>query len=104
MMILLAGAGLEKALTALVNYLKQLRMDPKLQSMVSDPSKQQDEDSYMQESQALTIIDTTILKALLKLNDNALTDFLKKPNNIHLKEGENILINYKAYYFHLLQS
>lgn len=45
----------------------------------------------------LTIIDTSLLKAYIKTNDNLLIDLVKKENYCHIRECEKTLLNYKVF-------
>eukprot|EP01114_Cavostelium_apophysatum_P004200 TRINITY_DN1437_c0_g2_i2.p1 TRINITY_DN1437_c0_g2~~TRINITY_DN1437_c0_g2_i2.p1 ORF type:complete len:873 (+),score=238.27 TRINITY_DN1437_c0_g2_i2:146-2764(+) len=101
----LAGAALEKALVALTAYLLQLRT-----SLLSKPNSAEkkpatsrqvakdDDDDYASTTDLLTIVDTSLVKAYLKVNTSDLVTFLRKPNFCHVRECEKVLSSYKKFY------
>ena len=70
----------------------------------SPPPVEEDEDGIKREpatsfKELGQIIDTTLLKAYLLTNNNALVgSLLRLPNLVHLSEGEKMLTNHKVFF------
>ncbi|KAI8432248.1 hypothetical protein MSG28_004689 [Choristoneura fumiferana] len=84
----LKAEDLEKALNALVKYLLELRSR---KSSASEASGSQDDPSQRNVMQQLELIDITLLKCYLQINDALIAPLLRL-NNCRLEEAEKILV------------
>ncbi|XP_026730982.1 vam6/Vps39-like protein [Trichoplusia ni] len=86
----LTGRDLETALTALIEYLKQLRAD------IGFPESRAEGAGHRNVTQQLELIDTTLLKCYLQVND-ALVAPLLRVNNCRLEEAEKMLLQHSKH-------
>ncbi|XP_063538558.1 vam6/Vps39-like protein [Cydia strobilella] len=89
----LKGEDLENALNALVKYLLELRSR---KSSASEASGSQDEAGQRNVQQQLELIDITLLKCYLQINDALIAPLLRL-NNCRLDEAEKILSAHGKY-------
>mmetsp|Transcript_7714 Transcript_7714/g.10647 ORF Transcript_7714/g.10647 Transcript_7714/m.10647 type:complete len:888 (-) Transcript_7714:2-2665(-) len=90
------GSQLDKAYQALIHYLQQVRNTTQVSFLRNSKSENTGSDNnntedYATCSDLLTVIDTTLMKAFIKVDPSQLADFLTKPNYVHLKEAERVL-------------
>ena len=85
---------------ALVEYLLHFRKPP----TEFDPEEPLNiNDDYASSEKLQEIIDTSLLRAYVKMNDTAsIATLLRSKNHCHLKEAENLLHNNVRIYTHLL--
>ncbi|PRP83726.1 hypothetical protein PROFUN_09058 [Planoprotostelium fungivorum] len=86
----LNGAALDRALLSLVSFLNLIRPrylnDPR-------PIAQEMSEDYATVSAVSVIVDTCLLKALIKTDDRGLMDLVSKTSNrCHLKESKKVLV------------
>ncbi|KAF9422936.1 hypothetical protein HW555_001479 [Spodoptera exigua] len=86
----LVGKDLENALNALVMYLKELRAN------IGNSTGQDEATKQRNVTQQLELIDTTLLKCYLQIND-ALVAPLLRINNCRLEEAERMLLQHGKY-------
>ncbi|XP_053398739.1 vam6/Vps39-like protein [Mercenaria mercenaria] len=91
----LHGRDLEKALSELVQYLQKKR-DEIVKETDLKPlqpiMKHKRNDTLKNKDQALTVIDTTLLKCYLQINEAMIAQLLRLPgNNVHFEEAEKVL-------------
>lgn len=102
----LSQSVLLKALQALVVYLLQIRsayekQDPSIAAKGNVSIGESGE--YASCTDILTIVDTTLMRSYLDLDDPSLREFVQQKNNrIHVKEAERVLIGKKDYELVLL--
>jgi hypothetical protein len=90
----LTGSALDKALVALMNYLTQIRPT----CGPSNPQLRNDED-YGATQDLPTIVDTSLLKAYIKTNEQYLIQLVTLPTNqCHVRECEKVLANFQRFY------
>jgi len=93
----LAGTVLEKALAGLINYLVQIRPTVQQQAQSAVDEDLSVDSDYSSVSDLCTIIDTALLKAYIKTNNDDITTLVSNPNHCHIKECEKVLMNYNKF-------
>lgn len=67
-----------------------------LKNRTTTNDKDTTDDDYAATTDVMTILDTSLVKAYMKVNTNELASFLKRPNFCHVKECEKVLTHYNV--------
>lgn len=92
----LKGKDLESALKALIEYLVKFRAETLKNSDKASNSQSEAAGSQRNVSQQLELIDTTLLKCYLQINDAFVASVLRS-NNCRLEEAEKTLLHHGKY-------